>query len=607
MRSGNFLSNVIKGSCVFFLFFTIVSREAFCDDGKLDSGKYLKAVRKFADSVIKNGRDVYGDKHTPLFVDGLHVETLEPVIWKFNPSLNREWAWAKLREGWDGHKIRRERAKFPAQKWILSNFASQQPLMRMLDGLTGLTGDKKYRQAAKEATGYVLEHLRTPNGLLYWGGHIAWDLQGERHVGQHKGPIHELKFHQPYFEFMWDVNPESTRRLIEAIWDTHIRDWKTLDYNRHSGTTRIGKPKWDSEFDADIEVPFIAVGGETFCSVMPPLLHSGTMLSVLDTNKDALKWTQRLVYRWQQAKHPKTGLSGGRFKYDPNYDRAKESYKHLYPSINDAVALAIGNRQRRYHQLPLSQIQNGEILLKAGGKYAELGCNFIVWALEDLKIYANRCYNPDTGQFRAMMTDGTILDWKKANKKGSLSPKEFLPRDPDAMLLWGYAMAYRISRDKAYWDMARNICKFMKLGDIGLPGGKERALNFDTDQLAWRIIYPLLELYRVEGDRSMLKLACRIGDNLLKLQSQTGLFPRPGHSYARTGDEVTLVLLHLAEVIERKSDKMPEPTYDYRFFSCWYNHVDKNLPKELAERIENVPGAKYQDNPLFYGRLVAEE
>ena len=68
---------------------------------------------------------------------------------------------------------------------MLSNFASQQALLRTLDGLTGVTGEEKYRRAAEETTRYALEHLRTPNGLLYWGGHLAWDLQEEKPVGQY--------------------------------------------------------------------------------------------------------------------------------------------------------------------------------------------------------------------------------------------------------------------------------------------------------------------------------------------------------------------------------------------------------------------------------------
>ncbi|MHC4519034.1 MAG: hypothetical protein ACYTAS_10625, partial [Planctomycetota bacterium] len=112
---------------------------------------YLRAVCNFADTVLEHGTDDYGDEPTALFVDGLHVVTLEPVTWR----------------GKD-------------QTWVLSNFASQQPLLRTLDGLTALTGKRKYRQAAEAATRYAMKHLTTPNGLLYWGGHFAWDLQEDR-------------------------------------------------------------------------------------------------------------------------------------------------------------------------------------------------------------------------------------------------------------------------------------------------------------------------------------------------------------------------------------------------------------------------------------------
>ncbi len=46
-----------------------------------DPNRYLDAVREFADNVLKYGRDTYGPKHTPLFVDGLNIHTHEPVKW----------------------------------------------------------------------------------------------------------------------------------------------------------------------------------------------------------------------------------------------------------------------------------------------------------------------------------------------------------------------------------------------------------------------------------------------------------------------------------------------------------------------------------------------
>ncbi len=69
-------------------------RNSYADE----DSKYLEAVREFADNVLKYGRDTYGPKHTPLFVDGLNIHNHEPVKW-IAPNGDR---------------------------WILSNLASQQ-------------------------------------------------------------------------------------------------------------------------------------------------------------------------------------------------------------------------------------------------------------------------------------------------------------------------------------------------------------------------------------------------------------------------------------------------------------------------------------------------
>jgi len=87
-----------------------------------DGSKYLDAVREFADNVLKYGRDAYGPKHTPLFVDGLNIHTHEPVKW-IAPNGDR---------------------------WVLSNLASQQTPFRSLDGLVGIADDA--RTHASETT-----------------------------------------------------------------------------------------------------------------------------------------------------------------------------------------------------------------------------------------------------------------------------------------------------------------------------------------------------------------------------------------------------------------------------------------------------------------------
>jgi hypothetical protein len=61
--------------------------------------RYLDAVREFADNVLKYGRETYGPKHTPLFVDGLNIHTHEPVKW-IAPNGDR-WIISNLANYWN--------------------------------------------------------------------------------------------------------------------------------------------------------------------------------------------------------------------------------------------------------------------------------------------------------------------------------------------------------------------------------------------------------------------------------------------------------------------------------------------------------------------------
>ncbi|MHC4173518.1 MAG: hypothetical protein ACYTBX_05235 [Planctomycetota bacterium] len=533
------------------------------DPALREPSKYLNAVHTFADTVLKHGRDMYGEKHTPLFVDGLHARTLEPVKWECR-----------------------------GQRWVLSNFASQQPLLRTLDGLTALMGQKEYRRAAEHATRHALKHLRTPNGLFYWGGHLAWDLEQEQPVGQY-ADVHELKGHQPYYSLMWRVDAPATRQLTEMIWAAHILDWSLLDYNRHGSVKKRLGPLWDHEFKEDIEVPFSAKGSNlSFVNVTPPLMHSGVMLAVLDKNTDVLTWTRRLVNRWQQGRHPHTGLCGGQLSYR-KHDRAADALGHVHPNINEAKIVASYHQVCRYHHLPLAQMQGALTLMAAGGQYADVGREFVDWASEDLKVYAEHSYDLNTNRFVALMTDGTRIKWRQS-REGYYVPESFAPRPPDGSILWGYAMAFRLTADRVHWQMARQIGRQLDLGDIGQPDGSQRALCYTTTHNNWQTIYALLELYRATDDRTLLQLACHIADNILTMQTQTGLFPRPGRVWARTGDEIPLALLHLAAAINGKSSSLPPAVFDSRFFHCEYHgQLDKHQQKRADKRT--------YDNLVFYG------
>jgi len=572
----------------------LLTDTAECGESKRQAGRHLQSVRHFANTVLEHGRDVYGDIRSPLFVDGLHVETMKPATWKW---LNDE-------------------------EWVLCNFASQQSLMRLLDGLTALTGEKKYRREAENAARYALEKLRAPSGYLYWGGHTAWDLKADLPVGTWYGRgspdnprfNHELKVHQPYFELMWRVNPDAARRAAEMVWAGHILDWSRLDYNRHAKTSDAVEPQWDHDFIEDIEVPFPAKGNNlSFCCVTPPLIRSGTALATLGQDDKALTWTRRLVHRWQQGRHSKTGLCGSLLSYRTK-DRAQEAFAHIHPNICEAKIASQGSR---YNMLPLAQMQAAGSLLARGGKYAEVGQEFVNWASEDLKTLAKYCYEEKQGHFVVKLTDGTPLNWQQA-KPGYFIAANFAPSKPNALTFWAYALAYRMTKDEVHWRMLRKLGTQLGLGDLGDPHTEKRKLRPGMKSGSWMMIYALLELQKATDDGAFLKLACHIGDQLLAMQSKTGLFPRPektypkdgtavphaivpgtehpAREYACTGDEIPLALLHLAAATENKSLSLPQPMLDNHYFHCPYH-------APLADYQQKRDDTRTYDWLVFYGSL----
>jgi pectate lyase len=536
---------------------------SYAAEPRSDSERYTRAVHVFADSVLKHGRDTYGPQHTPLFVDGLQVETLEPVHWKKG-----------------------------GQTWVLCNFASQQSLLRTLDGLTALTKDSRFREAAEDAARYALGHLRSTNGLLYWGGHIAWDLDQDRAVGEYPD-VHEMKNHQAYYPLLWRADAPATRQLCEAIWGSHVLDWSLLDYNRHAKTEKPAPAQWDHPFLENTPVPFASVANNlSFALVTPSLTDAGVTLALLGKNTNALTWTRRLIYRWQQGRDPKTGLCGGQLSYRKD-DRAKEALGHVYPDINEVTIVATYHRTTRYHHLPLAQMQAAEQLIAAGSDYAGVGREFSRWASEDLKTYGRYCWQPKTQQFISLLTDGTPISWEQA-RPGYYDSASFAPAKPDGSILWGYALAYRLTRDQSHWNMARQLAQALGLGDIGKPRTAKRSLRLDTSAEDWRCIYALLELSRATNDRSFLKLASRIADNLIQRQTRTGLFPRPGRLYARTGDEVPLAILHLAAALDGRESLLPPVMLDNAFFHCQFDGAP-------GWQKPGVDDKRTYDSVVFYG------
>lgn len=505
-----------------------------------EDDKYVSAVRTFADNVLKYGRDTYGPKHTPLFIDGINLRTHEPAEWKK-----------------DG------------QTWILSNLASQQNLFRVLDGLTSLMNDPKYRGRAVEATQYAFANLRSPNGLLHWGGHVAYDALADGLCMEQYS--HELKCNFPYYELMWQVNPQATRQFLETFWSAHILNWSNLEMNRHGNMKKpFGNP-WENEYRA--EPVFFWGTGLSFINTGSDLFYAAAMLSKLSGEAEPLVWSKRMARRYVETRNPKTGIGGYQFSQSKTAscapgvrgDRAQYQYGDDFPGH----FVVEGTLFPCYGDTPEVRPRICEFLL--GDMLGEDGKQFTQWALEELTAWGKAAYRKSDNSFIPMLTDGASMEGYVCKKEGYFGPKGRVLKAGRAgpMDFWTYALAYRITGDAFVWEMARNIAKGNGFGDIGAGPNDEPKLNADTNSSDAAALLGFLELYKKTGKSAYLNMAKRVGDNILTGRFYEGFFVKTKKDmYVKFDAVEPLVLLHLDGALRGTPVAVPTVWPSNSYFHC---------------------------------------
>lgn len=512
-----------------------VALMAACALAQPPADRYLQAVRTFADNVISHGRDTYGPKKTPLFVDGLNVDTRKPPVWK--------------------HK---------KQQWVLSNLASQQNLFRVLAGLSAATGDKRYRQAAEDATRYALEHLQDAGGLLRWGGHAAYDALGDRFVGE--GVKHELKHHYPYYELMWRVDRRATRRLLEAIWAAHVVRWDMLDVDRHG---RYGKQRgklWDHEYKGG-PVPFVG-RGLSFMLSGTDFVYAAAMLSRFTGEAKPMTWALRLTQRYMDARDPKTKLGASNFSTRSNQRMAKQFPQFKGRFTEATVADLYG---ARYTHCAFC-------LLRLGQTLGRQGKPFVDWGLEELTARAANGYDEKTSTFQAMLIDGTPLSPADRKKDGYVKVEWLRRRKADGRHLLAYALAYRLTRDPRMWRMVRSIARGLGLGDLGAEGGKGEGGAREVAVGDPLVIFALLEIHQATKRPADLDLARRVAEVALARRFHKGFFVASArHAHAYFDDPTPLALLHLrAALLSAEPEKRPPLYWMGRgYFHCPFDGLGR--------------------------------
>jgi pectate lyase len=499
----------------------------------------LEAVITFADNVLEKGRDVYGAQHTPLFVDGIHVDTGAPVRWRF-----------------EGHA------------WIVSNMANQQNLFRTFAGLSRVTGDTRYEDAAKEAIAHMFAHQRSDCGLLYWGGHQFVDLETNTNVGKFDANCHEFKNNFPFYELMWEVDPEKTTEFLRAFWNAHVTDWSVLDMNRHGAYGRKMGRLWNNTFDAP--APFFESDGLTFINAGNDLIYAGGMLYHLAGEEGALTWALRLAAQYVRARHPETKLgvyqysqprrrqeppadeSDPRFTYSTYGDRAQRQFG---PEFGE-IALE-GNLLRGHRGI---YTNNAIVQLSLAERLGDRGAQLLEWTREGMRAYAEHAHDAETNMLKPMWADGTDLTGYVMPRFGYFGSKGTViePTKAGTDMLFSYAMGYRLTGDRVLWETARGIARDHGLGDLGETPGEEVAVNLETGNSDPVAVFALVELYRRTGYAGYIELARRIGDNIIETRFHKGFFlPSARHVHAQFDTLEPLALVTLEAALRGKADAVP--------------------------------------------------
>lgn len=499
----------------------------------------MNAVITFAENVLKNGRDRYGDTISPLFCDGINTKTLEPIKWSFT----------------DIGEV------------IVSDMATQQNLFRTLTALSALTDNPEYKDAAKAAIKYHFDNLVDEGGLLQWGGHKFIDLKTLKPVGPvEKQYVHELKNCLPYYDLMYEVNPEATIKFIKAFWNAHVYDWDDLSTGRHGQYGLELGPVFDHPLVN--RPPFRESLGLSFINTGNDLIYSAATLYRLNGDKSALKWAKHLAYQYVSARDENTGLGVYQFTQhkktdetndDSNTlskygDRAKRQFGPEFGErALEGKMLMGGSANSIYGKNALMQL----IIAEEVGNDAK---DILTWTYDGLISFAKYAYMPETNSFKQMFTDGTDLTGYVLKRNGyyGKAGRELKSYHANCSFLLSYSRAFLDTKDPYLWSISRSIAKGNDLGELGTEPGKEPLVNLDTKSSDSIALFAILYLYKATECKEYLALARVIGNNILERSYNNGYFTlASGYVNAKFDTLEPFALLSLQAAIDNKLDKIP--------------------------------------------------
>ena len=484
-----------------------IGKKALSAD-EIDSNRFLKATRQYANTAIQYGRNRYSCKDMPLFADCIHIEHLKAP-----------------------RSITSHRTGTEPVPTVWSFFHNQQNLMRLLASLSQFTGEGKYVNVAGEAAEYMFNNYwYKESGLLHWGGHGYIDLVTGNTYGM-KGVVHEIEDVYPYWELLRSVNPERGEMLMKGIWEANVKDWNALHYNRHGDFKKqvdhanTWNRFWDGYKDPDISSDL------SFISVALDLAYAAYSLGYQKQEEAPRIWAERLLNLIIKQRDPETGIWPN-LVHPQISKRGLNIFGRKYPQATEP-RVYVGNQLNH----TITQMMGMLAIVENAQKHSRLGEMVRIKEAVEKHIigFLDASYDKESNKLKSIIIDGTDLtDFRiegpfRLEKLyfGAKNGGAFLPQRITPLYTSVCARGYRVSNGRRkFRDYLRDMLKAVGIGDIGIEKNSESLLNFNTNALEPAYIFALVDLFRVEPKPEFLKMAERIGDNLIEARQHTdsGLF-----------------------------------------------------------------------------------
>ena len=183
-----------------------------------EGSSHVEKVRTMLDNMIEHGRDRYGLEHSPLFAAILDQLTLDcpedPPQYAVDPVRLDPGRWANRCNPGGG------------------DVYHDQAMLKTLDLMTQLTGQRRYRQAALDALRFAMNRAVDSKGFPALGGHEYWHFYNDALACQ--GEHHELWNWPLAWDLWWDADPVKMKEYAQLMWQWHVVDKSTGEINRHS-------------------------------------------------------------------------------------------------------------------------------------------------------------------------------------------------------------------------------------------------------------------------------------------------------------------------------------------------------------------------------------